>query len=231
MLSRSSRFQVILMASAIVWATLLGADAVRAANAPPQANAWNIASTGKASSSGELLFRVTGDADTDPVEVTVFVRSGSNEDGVAGSIRRALATQLDSRRYNVSAGESGNVLLSNATGSAGFSVELVDSNVENVSVRVQNATPAAAPTVPQQQLPAAPDAPPATPAEPGNALPPPGSPPNALPPGPRPATPSAPPASPSAPPASPASPPADTSSPDPAGAGASAPPPGTPTGR
>lgn len=223
MYSRSSRLWVIVVVSAIVWATLLGAGAVQAANAPPQANSWNIASTGKASSSGELLFRVTGDADSDPVEVTVFVRSGSNETGVAGSIRRALSTQLDSRRYNVSEGEGGNVLLSNASGAAGFSVELIDSNVENVSVRVQNATPAATPTVPQQQVPAiTPDTPPGTPPAPGNAQPPPG---------PAPATPSAPPANSSAPPASPSSPPAESSTADQAGAGASAPPPGAPPGR
>lgn len=228
--SRIGRWSIILLASALVWATLLGAGAVRAANAPPLANAWNIASSGKAATSGELVFRVTAEEDTDPVEVTVFVLSGANETGVASSIRRALSNQLDAKRFNVSGGEGANVLVTNASGSARFFVELVDSDVENVSVRVQNATPAASPTVPTQQVPAmTPSNPPATPPQPGNALPPAGEsqPPTPTPepgPAPAPATPSTPPTSTPAPPASPSTPP--TESAEGAGAAASAPPPG-----
>ncbi len=233
--SRVGRFWIIVLASALVWATLVGAGAVRAANAPPLANAWNIASSGKAATSGELVFRVTAEEGTDPVEVTVFVLSGANETGVASSIRRALSTQLDASKFNVAAGEGANVLVTNAAGSSRFFVELVDSDVENVSVRVQNATPAASPTVPTQQAPAVPANPPATPSQPGNALPPPNgsSPPAPTPepgPGPNtaPALPSIPPTPPSstpAPPASPSTPPTGSVG-DEAGAAASAPPPG-----
>jgi hypothetical protein len=233
--SRVGRWSIILLASALVWATLVGAGAVRAANAPPLATAWNIASTGKAATSGELVFRVTAEEGTDPVEVTVFVLSGSNETGVASSIRRALSTQLDARKFNVAGGEGANVLVTNASGSSRFFVELVDSDVENVSVRVQNATPAASPTVPAQQAPAVPSNPPATPPQPGNALPPPAesAPPAPTPePGPGPNTtpaipsiPSTPPISTPAPPTSPSTPPTGSAGGE-AGAGVSAPPPG-----
>ena len=57
---RSGRLWVILLASAVVWATLVGAGVVRAADAPPISGAWSITSSGTAETSGELLFRVTG---------------------------------------------------------------------------------------------------------------------------------------------------------------------------
>lgn len=201
--SRSSKFWVILFASAVVWATLVGAGAVNAANTPPIAEAWNITSSGKAGSSGELRFRVSDEARDDSIEITVFVLSGTNETGVASSIRRALSAQLDAQRFDVDAGEGANVQL-RSDRNDGFSLELLDSDVDDVRVVVSSATPAAPPTVPQQQTPANSPANPSTPPAPGDASPPPG---------PGPATPSAPPASPSAPPAAPSAPPASPSSP------------------
>jgi hypothetical protein len=203
-----------------------------AGSSVPLAPAWNIASSGEAASSGELLFRVTPGNDADPVEVTVFVLSGANETGVASSIRRAMNSQLDPSRFNVSAGEGANVLVTDARatsrGNAGFAMELVDSDIENVRVQVSAATPVAPPTVPSQSVPANPP-PPATPPEPGNAAPP--AEPPAAPPGTVPATPAAPPAQSSSPPAEPSAPvPGEPSSAN-GGAGAPAstppPPPGT----
>jgi hypothetical protein len=127
------------------------------------------------------------------------VLSGANDTGVASNIRRALSTQLDAQRFNVIGGDGANVLVTNAAGSSQFFVELIDSDVENVSVRVQDATTAVTPTVPMQQVPAIAPTPP-TPPEPGNALPPASTP----------------------VPASPSSPPAGGE----AGSSASAPPPG-----
>jgi hypothetical protein len=142
----------------------------------PLSSAWNIASSGKAASSGELLFRVTPGGGADPVEVSVFVLSGANETGVASSIRRALSSQLDTRRFDVEAGQGANVLVSENAGIAGvsapgFAVELIDSDVENVRVMVQSAAPMASPTVPAQSVPAEQPTPP-TPAAPGDAVPP-----------------------------------------------------------
>jgi hypothetical protein len=212
--SRSSRFWVILLASVLAWATLIGAGVVRAANSLPLADAWSITSAGTATSSGELLFRVSPADGHDPVEVTVFVLSGSNETGVASSIRRALSAQLDRGRFDVETGEGANVLVRGGAG-RGFTIELVDSDVDDVRVRVQSAMPAAPPPVPEQAIPATvPSAPPAQPGEP--------APPSAIPPAPT-ADPPSPRADPSVPPPVPPveSSPAD----DGAGAPASAPPP------
>ena len=214
---RSSKFWVILLASAVVWATLIGAGAVHAANSPPIAEAWNITSSGKAGSSGELRFRLSDQANDDSIEITVFVLSGTNETGVASSIRRALSDQLDAQRFDVDAGEGANVQLSTDRNDR-FSLELIDSDIDDVRVVVSSATPLAPPTVPQQRSPANSPAIPATPPAPGDASP-----------APAPGL-ATPPATPATPPAE--SPPAESSAPEDstpahggAGAPASAPPP------
>jgi hypothetical protein len=230
------------LAAAAALNVTLGITLATAQDAP-LSGAWNIAPSGKAASSGELLFRVTPGDGEDPVEVTVFVLSGSNETGIASSIRRGFTLQLDAADFDVRAGEGANVMVTQAASGTNFAVELVDSDVENVRVMVQSATPVAPPTVPPQSVPAnAPDspAPGAQPGVPGEANPPadaapqpgtpasPSAPGNTTPSAPGNATPSAPPnASPSAPAnATPSAPPAAPSAPGGSGAGASASPPG-----
>jgi hypothetical protein len=156
---------------------LVGAVSVaHAANTPPISDSWNIASSGTASSSGELLFRVTPGDGGDSTEVTVFVLSGTNDTGVASNIRRAMNSQLRADLFNVAPGDNANVRLTNGGRDNGFSVELIDSDVENVRVVVQSAAPVAPPTVPEQAIPATPpQGAPATPPAPGDALPPPTS--------------------------------------------------------
>jgi hypothetical protein len=183
-----------------------------AANTLPLSNEWHIAPSGTAASSGELLFRVTSADGEDATEVTVFVLSGANETGVASSIRRALNLQLRADRFNVQPGEGANILLSTSPPD-NFSLELIDSDVENVRVVVQSAAPVAPPTVPRQARPVNP-AQPSTPPAPGDATPPPAAPPaNA--------------SQPAAPPPSNSPPPPDGAPPPntPGGDGASAPPP------
>jgi hypothetical protein len=156
----------------IALAALVAAFA-HAAPAPPSAGVWNIATSGKAASSGDLAFRVTATDGSDPVDITVPVISGASEDSVARSIRRVLSSQLPRDRYSVQLGEGANVLVSDPRGRPNFTLELVDSDIENVRVAVQSVTPAAGPTVPPQSVPA--EAPPVNPPAntvPGNAAPP-----------------------------------------------------------
>jgi hypothetical protein len=123
--------------------------------APPLAGSWNITPTGSATSSGELLFRVTPGSGEDPIEVTVSVLSGASDISVARKIRQTLSTQLRRDQYNVELGEGTNVLLTDPRGRPNFSLELVDSDVDNLRVAVRNIEPAATPTVPTQSVPAA----------------------------------------------------------------------------
>jgi len=201
----------------LLFAALVAATAL-AANGPPLASAWNIAATGKAASSGDLDFRITPNDGTNPVDITVPVISGASEDSVARSIQRSLSSQLRSDRYDVQLGENGNVLVSDPRGQPNFSLELVDSNIENVRVAVQSVTPAAPPTVPAQATPA--EAPPGNASTPPREAPPVTAPSQAPPPANTP--PAAPPPSNSPPLPNPSPPPANSDS---AGAPASAPPP------
>jgi hypothetical protein len=156
----------------IVSAALVAASAF-AATAPPSAGVWNIATSGKAASSGDLEFRVTATDSSDPVEITVPVIAGASEQAMARTIRRALSAQLPRDRYNVELGEGGNVMVSDPRGRPNFTLELLDSDIDNVRVTVQSVTPAAAPTVPPQSAPAVPP-PVSNPAQtvPGNSAPP-----------------------------------------------------------
>ena len=162
-----------LIAAAFVAAAALATPAW-SAQGPPLASAWNIATTGSAGSSGDLAFRVTRGDESDPVDITVPVMSGATQDSVARSIGRSLSSQLRRDLYNVQLGENGNVLVSDARGQPDFSLELIDSDVENVRVAVQSVTPAASPTAPMPSAPA--DAPQTARPDnttPGNAAPPP----------------------------------------------------------
>ena len=144
-----------------------------AANNTPLSGTWNIAPSGSAASTGELLFRMTPGDGGDPVEVTVSISTGTNELGVARDIRQALSMQLARDRFDVQLGQGANVLVSDPRGRPNFSLELVDSDVENLRVDVRSVDATASPTVPERAAPAVP--PPAAPlpnTAPGNALPP-----------------------------------------------------------
>jgi hypothetical protein len=164
---------VVLAIVASLGGLFFGASQALGATTAPLSGAWNIASTGKAGTSGELVFRVTTNDGNDPVEITVPVSSGTNEEGVARNIRRSLSSQLRADRFNVTLGEGANVLVTDQRGEPNFTLELLDSDVENVRVMVQSVQPVAPPTVPEQRTPANPaQNAPATPPAPGNAAPP-----------------------------------------------------------
>jgi hypothetical protein len=156
--------RVLLIAFIAAMAQMAGA-----ANSLPVSNAWNIAPTGDATSSGELHFRMTA-GEANPVDITVPIMSGAKEASIARYIQRALSSQLRAHRLNVEAGEGANVLVTSSA-NASFSLELINSDVENVRVAVQSAAPIAPPTVPRQATPAN-SQPPATPPAPGDVMPP-----------------------------------------------------------
>jgi hypothetical protein len=158
------------------YACLLGllAPCAQAVNDPPLAEAWNIRAAGIASSSGDIVLRVTPPDGSDPVEITVPVLSGDTDQEVARSIRRALNTQLRSDQFNVSVGEGANVLVTSPRSRAIFGVGLVTSDVDNMRVFV-NSTPPAGPAVPVQSMPADAQMPAPATAAPQGVVPPSGS--------------------------------------------------------
>ena len=140
-------------ASSLVAAALLVAALAFADNGPPLASVWNIAPTGSAQSSGALRFRVKPD-DGEPMDISVPVVMGADAETIARGIRRALSSQLSSQRFNVQLGDGSNVLVSDTRGKPHFSMELVNSDVDNLRIAVQSVTPAVSPTVPSQSQPA-----------------------------------------------------------------------------
>lgn len=168
--------RAICLIAALVAASAFAAPSL-AANGPPLASTWNIAASGSAASSGDLSFRITRGDESNPVDITVPVMSGATQESVARSISRSLSSQLRRDQYNVQLGENGNVLVSDPRGQPHFSLELVDSDVENVRVAVQSVTPAAAPTAPMPAAPmqpVPPEAPPVNSPPLPNPSPPPG---------------------------------------------------------
>src|SRR5262245_46809275 len=160
----------LLMALTVAGAVSLALPAF-AANSLPLSNAWNVAPSGSATSSGSLHFRVTP-GNEKPVDITVPVMSGATDIAIARYIQRALGSQLRSEGIEVATGAETNVMLK-STRKDGFSVELVDSSVENVRVAIQSTEGTAPPTVPKQATPANPPInTPATPPAPGDAVPP-----------------------------------------------------------
>ena len=157
----------------VLWVVIVGslAQLALAANSLPLSNEWNIAPTGSATSAGSLHFRVTPGTEN-PVDITVPIMSGATDVAIARYIQRALGSQLRSDGIEVATGAGTNVLLK-STRKDGFSVELVDSSVENVRVAIQSTEGAVPPTVPAQSTPANPPVnTPATPPAPGDAVPP-----------------------------------------------------------
>jgi len=144
-----------LIAAAFMAAFVFAAQTTFAAKAkgPPLAGIWNIAPSGRAASSGDLHFRITRNGGT-PVDVKVAVNAGAQQQTVARSIRNALGAQLRSDQFNVELGSGDNVLVSDPRGEPNFSLELIDSNIEDLRVQVQSVSPTAAPTVPAQATPA-----------------------------------------------------------------------------
>ena len=122
------------MSAAVISSMLL--VAVSFADASPTANKWRIELSGQALTTGEILFRVTprqGDA----VDVSVGIRSGRAENNVAKDVRDALAAKLSPDRFTIEVDDGEDILIKKKDGQPDFALELVESNVQNVSIKVE----------------------------------------------------------------------------------------------
>ena len=110
--------------------------AVAFADASPTANKWRIELSGQALTTGELVFRVTprqGEA----TDVTVNIRSGRAENNVAKDVRDAFAATLSPERYSIETDDGEDILVKKKEGQPDFALELVEANVQNVSIKVE----------------------------------------------------------------------------------------------
>jgi hypothetical protein len=110
--------------------------AISFADSSPTANKWRIELDGQAQKTGEIIFRVTP-RQGEPTDVTVNIRSGRAENNVAKDVRDAFAAKLGPDRFSVEVDDGEDILIKKKDGQPDFSLELVESNVQNVSVKIE----------------------------------------------------------------------------------------------
>jgi hypothetical protein len=110
--------------------------AISFADTAPTSNKWRIELDGQALKTGEIQFRVTP-RQGDPIDVTANIRSGRAENNVAKDVRDAFAAKLSPERYSVEVDDGEDILIKKKDGQPDFALELVDSNVQNVSIKIE----------------------------------------------------------------------------------------------
>ena len=91
-------------------------------------NKWRIEVKEGANNDGVARFRVTPQGGT-PVEVTVNIRDGRSENGVAADVKNAFKAALDKKIYKVEGDDFEDVLVKKRKGPE-FSIELVESTLK-----------------------------------------------------------------------------------------------------
>jgi hypothetical protein len=90
-------------------------------------NKWRIEVKEGANNDGVARFRVTPKGGT-PVDVTVNIKDGRSENGVASDVKNAFKAALDKKAYKVEGDDFEDVLVKKKSGPE-FSIELVESTL------------------------------------------------------------------------------------------------------
>ena len=122
------------MLTAVTASMLLAA--ISFADASPTANKWRIELDGQAQSTGDLQFRITP-RQGESVDVVATIRSGRAENNVAKDVRDAFAAKLSPDRYTVEVDDGEDILIKKKEGQPDFALELVESDVQNVSIKIE----------------------------------------------------------------------------------------------
>ena len=96
---------------------------------------YRISVDDDANSDGEIVFRVTN-KDGTTKDVTVAIKKGTNENSVAGAIKKAFVEQLGTKDYNIEMEDGENVIIERSGGKGDTSLVLVSNSVKNVNVKV-----------------------------------------------------------------------------------------------
>ena len=120
--------------AAVVYSTIFAFNAF--ADTSPTSKKWRIEMSGQALTTGEIHFRVTP-RQGESVDVNVGIKSGRAENNVAKDVRDALAAKLSPDRYTVEVDDGEDILVKKKDGQPDFALELVESNVQNVSIKVE----------------------------------------------------------------------------------------------
>lgn len=120
----------------VALASTLAFAAVSFADNAPTSNKWRIELDGQALKTGDIQFRVTP-RQGESTDVTVNIRSGRAENNVAKDVRDAFASALDPERYSVEVDDGEDILIKKKDGQPDFALELIESNVQNVAIKVE----------------------------------------------------------------------------------------------
>ena len=110
--------------------------AISFADSAPASNKWRIELDGQALKTGDLEFRVTP-SQGEPIDVVATIRSGRAENNVARDVRDAFAAKLSPERYTVEVDDGEDILIKKKDGQPDFALELIESTVRNVNIKVE----------------------------------------------------------------------------------------------
>jgi hypothetical protein len=108
---------------------------VAAADGLSLSNKWRIEVSEGANNDGTIVFRVTPKEGT-PVDVTVQIKDGRSENGVASDVREALKKSLDPKVYKVEKDDGEDVLVKKRKG-PDFELKFVESTVKGTRINVE----------------------------------------------------------------------------------------------
>jgi hypothetical protein len=111
-------------------------SAVAMAGDAATSNKWRIEIDGQPLKTGDMQFRVTP-RQGEPVDVVATVQSGRAENNVAKDVRDAFAAKLDPERFSVEVDDGEDILIKKKDGQPDFALELIDSDVRNVNIKVE----------------------------------------------------------------------------------------------
>lgn len=116
--------------ASLVLATLAFADGAT------NSNKWRIELDGSALKTGDIQFRVTP-SQGEPIDVVATIKSGRAENDIAKDVRDAFAAKLSPQRYSVEVDDGENILIKRKDGQPDFALELIESDVRNVNIKVE----------------------------------------------------------------------------------------------
>jgi hypothetical protein len=98
-------------------------------------NKWRIEVKEGANNDGVALFRVTPKGEA-AIEVTVNVKDGRSENGVASDVKNAFKAALDKKRFKVEGDDFEDVLVKKK-GGPDFSIQLIESTLKGTHFDVE----------------------------------------------------------------------------------------------
>jgi hypothetical protein len=110
--------------------------AISFADTAATSNKWRIELDGQALKTGDIQFRVTP-RQGESTDITVNIRAGHAENNVAKDVRDAFAAKLSPERFTVEVDDGEDILIKKKDGQPDFALELIESDVQNVSIKVE----------------------------------------------------------------------------------------------